>query len=79
MQDPVEGRVEDVPDALGDIAFDEGRALGDTLTIAGLQVVEDHHLVTALDEDGGADPADVSGAAGDEELHGRSSTWIAWA
>jgi hypothetical protein len=52
--------------AIARVAFDEFRALGHGGFVAVAEVVIDDDVVPALQEFGGDDTADVSGASGDE-------------
>src|SRR5690606_1059835 len=54
--------------AVGQVTVVEDPAGGE-LDPAGLQVVEDHRLDAVVQAGGGDRAADVSGAAGDEDLH----------
>src|SRR5699024_7028343 len=83
VDDAVEGGVvalglgQDVTREIGDIALDEDGALGDALPVAGGQVVQDGDLVALVEQDLRAHAAHVTGAAGDQEPHLRT-TITAW-
>ena len=44
-------------------------ARGDGIGVAGAQVVEDDDVVAALEQPSRDDTSDVTGSAGDQELH----------
>src|SRR5699024_3867275 len=75
----VERRVEDLAGEPGDVPLDERRARRYRVPVPGREVVDDDHLVSPLEQYGRAHAADVARASGDEQLHGRSSTWMACA
>jgi hypothetical protein len=63
----VDGGVEDFP--IEQVRDHEFGALGHSLPMPAVEVVDDHDLVPGLEEMSRDDRADVPGASRDEELH----------
>ena len=68
LDTPVLQRVDDER-RVDEIAFDEQRRGRDGVAIAAREIVEDRHVVPAIDEHVGHHAADVSCSTSDEDAH----------
>ena len=61
---------------VGDAGDDQPRLRGYGIAVAGAQVVDDDDVVAALDQPSRDDASDVTGSAGDQELHAGAFSWV---